>query len=160
MFCCPCNPDFPHPASPSFGPVMASVITPRASSWTLGFLCPMRLLRALAASFGETCLDRIWSQISKFNAKSSFPAGVFSDVALSTDTIQKPSWLVSFVRKRSMQRRPPPSPSLLRVRLLGRPLVQCQVSSCHERVDDGRCSASFLPTSSSMAEVLQSQDIV
>jgi len=45
----------------------------------------------LAASLGETCLDRIWSQISRFNAKSSFPAGVFSDVALSrvpTDRIQ------------------------------------------------------------------------
>lgn len=44
----------------------------------------MRRLRAFAASLGETCFERIWSQISRFRARSSEPAGKFSEVALST----------------------------------------------------------------------------
>ena len=44
----------------------------------------MRRFSALAASLGETCFERIWSQISRFKARSSEPAGKFSEVALST----------------------------------------------------------------------------
>jgi len=65
-----------------------SALTPRASNWTFGFLCPMRRFRALAASLGDTCFDRIWSQISRFSARSSDPAGRFSEVARSIRSAQ------------------------------------------------------------------------
>ena len=39
------------------------------------------------ASFGGTDLDRIWSQISRFKAMSSEPAGRSSEVALSAGEV-------------------------------------------------------------------------
>ena len=43
----------------------------RVASWMFGFLCSIRLFNDLMASFGWTLLERMMSEISKFNARSS-----------------------------------------------------------------------------------------